>query len=322
MNYNHEGHTRLDMNNTQIRLFVLIAETRSFTKAGLELNMTQPAVSRAISALEAELDVKLLLRDRRSGLMLTGIGKRVLVICRGILSGLDKIDQEIAAEKGLEKGQLRIGAFPVAAAYFVPRIIRAISAKYPGIEISLYEGSVAEVKEWLASRFIDVGLMIPPVEEFASLPLFREKLYAVLPGDHPLRHKQIICCVKDLEAEPMLLCRSGYEPPVVDLFHRAGSRLNVKYEVNSYITALNMIKEGLAVGVMSQLSLLSLPPNVVVRELSPDAYRDIHIAVHSLEETSIAVQLFIDTALQLFSGNEAAPLSLAITSLTNDTDKE
>lgn len=321
MNYNHEGHTRLDMNNTQIRLFVLIAESRSFTKAGLELNMTQPAVSRAISALEAELDVKLLLRDRRSGLMLTDIGKRILVICRGILSGLDKIDQELAAEKGLEKGLIRIGAFPVAAAYFVPKIISAITAKYPGIEIRLYEGSVAEVKDWLASRFIDAGLMIPPVEDFASLPLFREKLYAVLPGDHELRYKQIIC-VKDLEAQPMLLCRSGYEPPVVDLFNRAGSRLNVKYEVNSYTTALNMIREGLAVGVMSQLSLLSLPPNVVVRELAPDAYRDIHIAVHSLEETSIAVQLFIDTALQLFSGNEAAPPSPAAAGLINDTDKE
>ncbi|KAI7266605.1 hypothetical protein KC345_g8142 [Hortaea werneckii] len=293
------------MNNTQIRLFVKIAESRSFTKAGLELNMTQPAVSRAISALEAELDVKLLLRDRRSGLVLTDVGKRILVICRGILSGLDKIDQEIAAEKGLEKGQIRIGAFPVAAAYFVPGIIRAIAAKYPGIKISLYEGSVAEVKEWLASRFIDVGLMIPPVEDFASLPLFREKLYAVLPGDHPLQQKQIIC-VKDLEGEPMLLCRSGYEPPVVDLFHRSGSTLNVKYEVNSYITALNMIKEGLAVGVMSELSLLSLPANVLVRELAPDAYRDIHIAVPSLEETSIAVRLFIDTAMQLFSRAEAS----------------
>jgi DNA-binding transcriptional LysR family regulator len=296
------------MNNTQIRLFVKIAESRSFTKAGLELNMTQPAVSRAISALEAELDVKLLLRDRRSGLMLTGIGKRVLVICREILSGLDRIDQEIAAEKGLEKGRIRIGAFPVAAAYFIPGIIRAITAKYPGIEISLHEGSVAEVKEWLASRFIDVGLMIPPVEEFASLPLFREKLYAVLPGNHPLQLKQIIS-VKDLETEPMLICRSGYEPPVVDLFRRSGSTLNVKYEVNSYITALNMIKEGLAVGVMSQLSLLTLPPNVAVRELTPDAYRDIHIAVHSLEETSIAVRLFIDTALQLFSPAEASLLS-------------
>lgn len=307
MNYNHEGHIKFVMNNNQIRLFVKIAESGSFTKAGVELNMTQPAVSRAISALESELDVKLLVRDRRSGLMLTDIGKRILVIFREILRGFDKVEQEISAEKGLGKGLIRIGAFPVASAHFVPKIIRSITAKYPEIEISLHEGSVAEVKEWLETRFIDVGLIIPPHEGFAALPLFREKLYAVLPADHELCHKPLIC-VKDLEDEPMLICRAGYEPPVVDLFRRGGSRLNVKYEVNSYITALNMIREGLAVGVMSQLSLLSPPQNVIIRELSPDAYRDIHIAVHSLEGVSIAVRLFMDTALELFSGAEASTL--------------
>ncbi|WP_339225729.1 LysR family transcriptional regulator [Paenibacillus sp. FSL H7-0357] len=307
MNYIHEGHTRFDMNNNQIRLFVKIAESGSFTKAGLALNMTQPAVSRAISALESELAVKLLLRDRRSGLMLTDIGKRVLIIFREILNGFDKVEQEISAEKGLEKGLIRIGAFPVASAYFVPKIIRSITEKYPEIEIVLYEGSVAEVKEWLETRFIDVGFIIPPQEEFATIPLYREKLYAVLPGDHPLREKHVIC-VKDLEDEPMLICRAGYEPPVVDLFLRGGSKLNVKYEVNSYMTALNMVKEGLAVGVMSQLSLLSPPPNVIIKELAPDAYRDIHLAVHTLEETSIAVRLFMDTALQLFSGAELSVL--------------
>lgn len=300
MNYYHEGHNKTDMNNNQIRLFVKIAESGSFTKAGAELNMTQPAVSRAISALETELNVKLLLRDRRTGLMLTDVGKRILVLFREILNGFDKVDQEIAAEKGLEKGLIRIGAFPAAAAHFVPKIIRSISARYPGIRISLHEGSVAEVKEWIETRSIDVGLIIPPSGEFETIPLFRERLYAVLRDDHPLRHKDLIC-VKDLEDIPMLLCRSGYELPVADLFKRGGSKLNMKYEVNSYATALSMVQEGLAVGVMSELSLLTLPPSVIVRSLAPDAYREIHIAVHTLDDVSIAVRLFIDTALELFS---------------------
>ncbi|WP_083612433.1 LysR family transcriptional regulator [Paenibacillus sp. P32E] len=307
------------MNNTQIRLFVSIAESGSFTKAGLEMNMTQPAVSRAISALEAELAVKLLLRDRRNGLMLTDIGKRVLVVFREILIGYDKVEQEIAAEKGLEKGLIRIGAFPVASAHLVPKIIREIAASYTEIEIRLFEGTVAEVKEWLEARIIDVGLIIPPEGEFDSVPLYREKLYAVLQDDHPLRHKHVIC-VKDLEDEPMLICRSGYEPPVVDLFKRADSNLNVKYEVSSYMTALSMVKEGLAVGVMSQLSLLSLPPGVIIRELAPDAYRDIHLAVNSLAEVSIAVRLFMDTALRLTSESGTAVPSPSRTDEYNCSD--
>jgi DNA-binding transcriptional LysR family regulator len=71
MHVNHKEHTRFDMNNSQLQLFVKIAETGSFTRAGQELNMTQPAVSRAISSLENELDVTLIIRDRRNGIVLT-----------------------------------------------------------------------------------------------------------------------------------------------------------------------------------------------------------------------------------------------------------
>lgn len=171
MNNTHKGHIIFVMNNNQIRLFVKIAESGSFTKAGVELNMTQPAVSRAISSLEAELDVKLLLRDRRNGLTLTDIGKRILVIFREILMGFDKVNQEISAERGLEKGSIRIGAFPVASAYFLPKIISSITERYPNITISLQEGSIAEVREWLESKEIDVGLLLAPCEAFETIPL-------------------------------------------------------------------------------------------------------------------------------------------------------
>ncbi|MNO05302.1 hypothetical protein D3C81_2266310 [compost metagenome] len=61
---------------------------------------------------------------------------------------------------------------------------------------------------------------------------------------------------------------------------------------------------------------------MTVRELSPDAYRDIHIAVNSLEEVSIAVRLFMDTALQLFSVPQADPPSLPQSELDNQQEKE
>lgn len=315
MNNNHRRYNNIGMNNIQLRLFVKIAETGSFTKAGQELNMTQPAVSRSISSLESELDVKLLIRHRRNGLILTDIGKRILLLARDILNGFDNIEQEISSEKGLETGIIRIGAFPVASAYFVPKIISTITDKYPHIEFRLYEGTVTEVKEWLESRYIDVGFIIPPHEELDIFPLFKEKLYAVLRDDHPLQEKSIIH-VTELEHEPMLVCKAGYEPPVVDLFMRANAQINVKFVVKNYNTALNMVQEGLALAVMSELSLLQLPPNVVMRELHPDAHREVHLAVSSADDTSIAVRLFIDTALALFAQpdiaasthNKAAPL--------------
>lgn len=287
------------MNDAQLQLIVKIADTGSFTRAGQELNMTQPAVSRAISSLEAELGVILFIRNR-NGVMLTEVGKRILRIFREILKGFEKVEQEIASEKGLETGSVRIGAFPVASAYFIPKIIHSIAEKYPNIEFSILEGTIAEIKEWLENRIIDVGLLIPPAHELETFPLFREKMYAVLRDDHPLSKKSVIQA-QDLKDEPMIVCKAGFEPPVFEWFHKAGMNPQVKFVVYNYMTGLNMIREGLGTAVMSELSLFNLPPDVSVHKLDPEGYRDIHIAVHSLEESSIAVKCFIETALKLFA---------------------
>ncbi|MFP4976752.1 LysR family transcriptional regulator [Paenibacillus sp. CN-4] len=298
------------MTNTQIKLFVKIAETGSFTKAGLELNMTQPAVSRAISSLEAELAVSLLLRDRRSGVQLTETGKRILVLFREILGTFDKVDQVIADEKGLQVGTIRVGAFPVAAAHFLPNIVAAIAKKHPGIQFELREGNISELKSWLENRVIDAAILIPPDGEWDTIPLYREKMYAVLREDHPLSGLSVIP-VKRLAMEPFITCKAGYEPPINDLIERAGACLQSKYIVQSVNMALRMAEEGLGFPILSELALKSLPSRLVKRELEPEAYRDIRLAVPSIDEASSAVKLFIRTTLELFppQGMPASKLS-------------
>ncbi len=66
------------MTITQFEVFVKVVDTGSFTKAAEELNMTQSAVSHAIKGLEMELGVVLIIRDRRRGLQLSGVGKKYL----------------------------------------------------------------------------------------------------------------------------------------------------------------------------------------------------------------------------------------------------
>ncbi|GMK41897.1 putative HTH-type transcriptional regulator YvbU [Paenibacillus sp. CCS19] len=287
------------MTYTQIKLFVKIAETGSFTKAGLELNMTQPSVSRAISSLESELDIPLLLRDRRSGVQLTDAGKRIVVLFREILGTFAKVDQVIADEKGLQVGTIRVGAFPVAAAHFLPRIISVIAKLHPGIKFELHEGNIDELRGWLETRMIDVAFLIPPDGDWDIIPLYREKMFAVLREDHPLSSLPIIE-VGRLSSEPLITCKAGYEPPIMDLFERAKVHMQSKYIVQSVNMALHMAKEGLGFPILSELALNSLPPGLVKRELEPSAYRDIRLAIPSIDESSHAVKLFIRTTLDLF----------------------
>ena len=101
-------------------------ELGSFTKAARVLNMTRPAVSHAISSIESELGVTILIRDKRKGLLVTDVGNRILVHIREILNGVEKIEQEVAMEKGHEVGTIRIGSFPSASAHFLPKMINLL----------------------------------------------------------------------------------------------------------------------------------------------------------------------------------------------------
>ncbi|MED4784745.1 LysR family transcriptional regulator [Brevibacillus choshinensis] len=289
------------MNKSLLQLMVKIADTKSFTQAGKELNMSQPAVSKAVNGLETELGVTLLIRNRRHGVMLTPVGERIVRIFRAILSDYEKVDQEIAHELGLEKGLVKIGAFPDASSYFVPKIISHITKKYPNIEFTILEGTVTEVKGWIDTQRIDIGFIIacPPDKEFNTFPLHQEEMYAVLNKEHPLTTKNMIQAT-DLLDQPLIFCKSGYETPVIDWFEKSRGKPKVRYEIRNYMTGINLVHEGLGIAIMPELTLVHLPENVLIRKLDPPVYRNIHMAVLSFEDSGISVKLFIETALQLF----------------------
>ncbi|MCU5039528.1 LysR family transcriptional regulator [Bacillus cereus] len=288
------------MTITQLQVLIKTIELGSFTKAARVLNMTQPAVSHAISSIESELGVTILIRDKRQGLLVTDVGNRILVHIREILNGVEKIEQEVAMEKGHEVGTIRIGSFPSASAHFLPKMINHFKEKYPSLEVVLCEGTIKEVEDWLISRVVDIGIVILPNKEMEIVPLTKGKMVAILREDHPLCKKDSIT-IRDLENEPIILCKGGYEPPIIDMFKKANVPLRAEYVISTVTTALNMIQEGLGIAILAELSLTNLPQNVQTRELEPQVWREIALAVPSLKDSSIAVQLFIEEFQALFA---------------------
>jgi len=298
------GDNKIDMNKSQIQLIVQISETGSFTKAGEELHMTQPAVSRAVAAIESELGTTLIKRNKKNGLFFTDVGERILVIFRNILCEFQKVDELIAAEKGLEIGKAHIGAYPTACTRFIPKIIRTMEDKYPGLEIKLSEGSVDQVKEWLRSKSIDVGMIIPPDKDFDIVPLMKDQLIVIMHSSHPLYEKDTIG-IPDLQGEDIILGRGGYEVQVHDLFKEFNLKPQVRFEVDYIDTALSMVQEGLGITITTKKNILSLPEQVVFRELKPNTFREINIAVLDIKDTSKATDAFIQTARTLFTKEDA-----------------
>lgn len=200
---------------------------------------------------------------------------RVCLSCSEILNGVNKVEQEVTAEKGFEVGTIRVGVFPMVSAHFLPKIMRIIGEKHPGLAFELFEGTIEEIKHGLESRIIDVGWIIPPCNELETIPFFRDELCLVHRDDHPLQSRENIH-ITDLDNEPMIVCQGGFVTPIIEIFKEFGTTLYAKYNGHNINTALSMIKEGLGISIVSRtsLSLSSIPPNVRIRTIDPQPVRD------------------------------------------------
>ncbi|MDD1515719.1 LysR family transcriptional regulator [Priestia megaterium] len=280
------------MTITQLQVLVKTIDTGSFTKASQALNMTQPAVSHAISNLEADLGVKLLLRDRKRGLILTDIGERILVHTRAILNHIEKVEQEIAAEKGFEVGTIKIGSFPSASTQFLPKIIKVFKQKYPSLQLNVHEGTLDEIKGWLKSKVIDIGFIVLPSKGMDTVPIAKDEMVVLVPKTHALSKKNSIS-INDLDNEPLILCRGGFESPIIDMFNKAKVKLRAEFTVSHINTLLKMIQEDLGLAIAPRFSLTSVPIGIAIKKLEPEFCREIALAIPDLKEASIAVKLFI-----------------------------
>lgn len=187
----------------QLRIFTAIVDAGSLTAASAQLNLTQPALSAALKALEQELGQPLF--DRvRNRLMLTETGARFYHRAQAILRECDAAKAEIASQ---EAKPFRLGlltSFPArGAAEFVSRLRRL----YPEQTVHLSQGTVAELSRLLHSGRLDAALTLHP--EQTDLParlLWTEPLQALVPVGHRFARQGRVK-LADLDREPFVIRR-------------------------------------------------------------------------------------------------------------------
>lgn len=157
----------MDVNFRQLRAFVLIAETSSFTRTSEQLHLSQPALSYSIRKLEDTVGLQLLARNTRS-VELTPAGEHFLSQARGMLRDMDNAVRDARETLHLNQGSIRLAALPTAAASFLPEIIASFVRTYPGIQVSLRDGRAGEVRAWVQSGEVDAGITSRP-EDLSGL---------------------------------------------------------------------------------------------------------------------------------------------------------
>ena len=283
---------RFHITLAQIQAFATVAEVGSFTLAGEQLGMTQSAVSHAVAALEKELQVSLLERDR-NGIFLTEIGRQTLMQAQEMLAAAERIRQYASAVVGLETGKVRVGSFSSVSARFLPGLLRKFRHRYPGIEVVLLEGTDDEVRECLQPRAVDVGVVVLPAEEFATLSIAQDEFLAVVPHSHRLVREQQIP-IRELSQEPFIMSKAGCKPAFEAMFQKAKITPKIQFEVIDLGTIFAMVREGMGVTIVPEMALPSDCSGLHVISLKPNQFRHLAFAVPSLETAPPAVTSFLN----------------------------
>lgn len=241
------------MDIRQLKAFVAIAESGTFTAGAARVHVTQAAISMQIRQLETETQAKLFIRAPRR-VILTEAGEKLLERAYTILREHDAALEELAALTGAHRGRLRIGsASAMVSADPLPRILKEVRQTHPGVETSVVSGtSESLVKQVLAGE-LDAAFVSLPVEArgVQTELLNEDYLVAIASPRHALAKQKIVSAYA-LAGEKLILGeRGGNTRRLIDqFFAQAGVTLKVAMELSRLAAIKRMVEEDMGVGIV------------------------------------------------------------------------
>jgi DNA-binding transcriptional LysR family regulator len=196
------------MNLRQLRAFAAIADVGGFARAAGRLNVSQPALSRQIHALEADLGVPLFDRIGRR-VQLTSEGEDLLRRSRRLLAEADSLGERARSLKTGQAGILRVGATPQVIENLLADFLTRYRRRHPGVEVHLVEDGGARLLGRLERG--DVHLTMTPVAatRFQYRLLYPMHVLAVVSTAHRLSRRAVLE-IAELAEEPLLLLRRDF----------------------------------------------------------------------------------------------------------------
>ncbi len=254
-----------DISPLALQVLREVAQAGSFSAAAYALGYTQSAVSRQVAALEHAVGHRLFDRHRY-GATLTPAGSRLL---RSAIHVLDELDIALRALSGEQPGAgpVRLGAFPTAAAGFVPT---ALAALPPGQRVTLREGTTPALTRALRAGTLDLAVLAqvppfrPPDNEKPALDvttLSERELMIGVASNHPFAARQAVE-VNQLEGQIWVASRSDAGETLLGVWPGLSERPDVRYVVRDWLAKLRIVAAGLAITTIAPVSLEALPAGV------------------------------------------------------------
>lgn len=241
------------MNLRDIDVFNAIMITRGAGAAANLLDTSQPAISRSLAKLEAELGFKLF--DRIHGrLVPTREGELFHAEVRANLVGLDRLKLRAAQIKEVGTGTVRVASLSALGHGLVPRAIVSFARKHPQVRISYQVRTSNIVRDLVASGSFDIGLAADEVDTSGVLHsvFTTPRAVCVMPKDHRLARKAVIT-PSDLDNEPFLALspEDTVRLAMDEIFAEHGVRPRIRIETPYGLTIAILAAKGMGIGLVN-----------------------------------------------------------------------
>ncbi|WP_163557631.1 LysR family transcriptional regulator [Halomonas sp. NO4] len=239
----------------QLRAFLAVAQTLSFTQACEHLHLSQPALSLAIKGLEESLGGRLLIRTTRS-VRLTPEGESLVPLAKRLLADWDNAEEVMRQRFTLQLGRLALAAMPSFACNQLPAVLMAFRRQHPRIEVTVHDVINEQVIDMVRRQRVELGIAFEPAagDGLAFTPLFEDRFVAVVPPDSPLADATTLRWAELLRDDFITLQR----PSMVRLLleqelAEQGIELPVAFESHQLATVGRMVASGLGVSAVPAL---------------------------------------------------------------------
>lgn len=264
------------MNLMHWRLLVAVADHGSITAAAERVGMTQSAASQAMAAMEATLSAQLFVREPRKTSP-TALGLNVIEQARVMLGALQNIRNTVDAARPMLRGNIRIAGFPNVLTTLLAPQLQRFAKLYPGIHVTTLEVTDSEVITLLDAGLVDLGVMLNPEPGRNATVLGLDDWVAVVSQLHPLAQRPAGATVtlQELLAQPFVLATGGCTYHARSLAAAAGLALHdVRVEVREFSSAFSLVREGVGVTLVPQMTLPAQRQGLRVMPLSEPLRRE------------------------------------------------
>jgi len=293
-----------DITLRQIRYFNALGNTLQYQAAARQLGISQPSLTIQIQALEGVVGGRLVER-RRNGLILTPLGRDVLVQSDKVLREVEALKYLGLPEDDTLSGTLRLGSSPTVGPYLLPRVLRQLHATYPDLKMVIRDGPPRELSEGLIAGQHDMILsQLPlPEDELRVQGLYREPLSLAVPREHPLAKRDVVV-PGDLEGESMLSLSAAYamHRQITVFSQNAGAVLRDDFEGTSLDAMRQMVSLVMGITLLPALYVKSevrtVAAIVITFPIRPSQNRQTSIALRLRSGQPSAYHQIVTLTLQ------------------------